>query len=86
LPATKKQVPIKKYMILCMCRDIKLINAFYPKANSVAYILAGLLTLSFFERLPIQIITDSGRGISISCKDYSSGNCSGFSPDSLLGD
>jgi len=45
--------------------------------------LAGLLTYSLFVGLPV-LKTVASHGQKVWCGDYSSGNCSGFSPDSLL--
>jgi len=61
-----------------------------PRFLSESYkcnlLMAGLLTYSLFAGLPVPIAIGivAVQGQKVWCGAYSSGNCSGFSPDSLL--
>ena len=58
---------------------------FSPKALHDQNDVAGLLTRSPFERLPIRRLADSDQRLFKKLqRAYSSGYCSGFTPDSLL--
>lgn len=62
------------------CEECGRILAFVPKAV-LEHLMAGLLTLSGSRRLPVFTVAT----IACTCAgDYSSGNCSGVTPDSLL--
>lgn len=55
---------------------------FYPKALNNCFEQAGLLTYSFFSCLPVKFTV--AKNAKKLLRAYSSGNCTGFSPVSLL--